>query len=208
MLNLANVELNKYNVCYVFNMVEIFDQSQWLLTWIWIWVCTGVLFLKQWQIEIGKMKQSLFNSHHFICSQLKTHYVHHIYENKKMLITKWISPFYWTSYNLMQYIKHEISKQREESWKYDAQWSFLTNFKVFGNVVKRCLECWIYRYWLWWLSHLRVLSSSFYWQVGLPDALDMMLTGKNIKSSKAKRMGLVDQLIKPLGILLRPKNSW
>ncbi|CAH3015984.1 unnamed protein product, partial [Porites evermanni] len=35
--------------------------------------------------------------------------------------------------------------------------------------------------------------------VGLPDALDMMLTGKNIKSSKAKRMGLVDSLVKPLG---------
>ena len=30
----------------------------------------------------------------------------------------------------------------------------------------------------------------------------MMLTGKNIKSNKAKRMGLVDQLVKPLGILI------
>lgn len=40
--------------------------------------------------------------------------------------------------------------------------------------------------------------------VGLPDALDMMLTGKNIKSSKAKRMGLVDQLVKPLGPGLKP----
>lgn len=40
--------------------------------------------------------------------------------------------------------------------------------------------------------------------VGLPDSLDMMLTGKNIKSSKAKRMGLVDQLIKPLGPGLKP----
>ena len=29
-----------------------------------------------------------------------------------------------------------------------------------------------------------------------------MLTGKNIKSNKAKRMGLVDQLVKPLGILI------
>ena len=27
-----------------------------------------------------------------------------------------------------------------------------------------------------------------------------MLTGKNIKSNKAKRMGLVDQLVKPLGM--------
>ena len=29
-----------------------------------------------------------------------------------------------------------------------------------------------------------------------------MLTGKNIKSNKAKRMGLVDQLVKPLGMLI------
>lgn len=43
--------------------------------------------------------------------------------------------------------------------------------------------------------------------VGLPDALDMMLTGKNIKSSKAKRMGLVDQLVKPLGPGLKPPEE-
>eukprot|EP00795_Rhopilema_esculentum_P007609 gene7609-13419_t len=36
--------------------------------------------------------------------------------------------------------------------------------------------------------------------VGLPDSLDMMLTGKNIKASKAKRMGLVDQLVKQIGV--------
>ena len=36
-------------------------------------------------------------------------------------------------------------------------------------------------------------------QVGLPDALDMMLTGKNIRPGKAKKMGLVDQLVKPIG---------
>lgn len=35
--------------------------------------------------------------------------------------------------------------------------------------------------------------------VGLPDSLDMMLTGKNIRASKAKRMGLVDQLVKQIG---------
>ena len=29
-----------------------------------------------------------------------------------------------------------------------------------------------------------------------------MLTGKNIKSNKAKRMGLVDQLVRPLGMLI------
>ena len=36
-------------------------------------------------------------------------------------------------------------------------------------------------------------------QIGLPDSLDMMLTGKNIRAGKAKRMGLVDMLVQPLG---------
>ncbi|XP_072419500.1 trifunctional enzyme subunit alpha, mitochondrial-like [Chiloscyllium punctatum] len=35
--------------------------------------------------------------------------------------------------------------------------------------------------------------------VGLPNAFDMMLTGKNIRADKAKKMGLVDQLVSPLG---------
>lgn len=35
--------------------------------------------------------------------------------------------------------------------------------------------------------------------VGLPNSLDMMLTGKNIKAAKAKKMGLVDQLVKEIG---------
>lgn len=35
--------------------------------------------------------------------------------------------------------------------------------------------------------------------VGLPDSLDMMLTGKNIRADKAKKMGLVDMLVSPLG---------
>lgn len=35
--------------------------------------------------------------------------------------------------------------------------------------------------------------------VSLPNALDMMLTGKNIRSDKAKKMGLVNQTIEPLG---------
>ncbi|XP_077186901.1 trifunctional enzyme subunit alpha, mitochondrial [Paroedura picta] len=35
--------------------------------------------------------------------------------------------------------------------------------------------------------------------VGLPAAFDMMLTGKNIRADKAKKMGLVDQLVDPLG---------
>lgn len=33
----------------------------------------------------------------------------------------------------------------------------------------------------------------------MPDALDMALTGKNIKADKAKKLGLVDLLVDPLG---------
>jgi enoyl-CoA hydratase/carnithine racemase len=40
----------------------------------------------------------------------------------------------------------------------------------------------------------------FEFQVGLPDSLDMMLTGKNIRADKAKKMGLVDMLVSPLGM--------
>lgn len=36
-------------------------------------------------------------------------------------------------------------------------------------------------------------------KVGLPSAFDMMLTGRNIRADKAKKMGLVDQLVDPLG---------
>ncbi|XP_062891995.1 trifunctional enzyme subunit alpha, mitochondrial-like [Mobula hypostoma] len=35
--------------------------------------------------------------------------------------------------------------------------------------------------------------------IGLPNALDMMLTGKNIRADKAKKMGIVDHLVSPLG---------
>ncbi|XP_053106420.1 trifunctional enzyme subunit alpha, mitochondrial [Hemicordylus capensis] len=35
--------------------------------------------------------------------------------------------------------------------------------------------------------------------VGLPAAFDMMLTGRNIQADRAKKMGLVDQLVDPLG---------
>ncbi|XP_073418112.1 trifunctional enzyme subunit alpha, mitochondrial [Dendrobates tinctorius] len=35
--------------------------------------------------------------------------------------------------------------------------------------------------------------------LGLPSSFDMMLTGKNIRADRAKRMGLVDQLVDPLG---------
>uniref|UniRef100_A0A803TYM2 enoyl-CoA hydratase n=1 Tax=Anolis carolinensis TaxID=28377 RepID=A0A803TYM2_ANOCA len=36
-------------------------------------------------------------------------------------------------------------------------------------------------------------------EVGIPAAFDMMLTGRNIRADKAKKMGLVDQLVDPLG---------
>lgn len=35
--------------------------------------------------------------------------------------------------------------------------------------------------------------------VGVPAAFDMMLTGRNIRADRAKKMGLVDQLVEPLG---------
>uniref|UniRef100_A0A3Q1GBM2 Trifunctional enzyme subunit alpha, mitochondrial n=1 Tax=Acanthochromis polyacanthus TaxID=80966 RepID=A0A3Q1GBM2_9TELE len=35
--------------------------------------------------------------------------------------------------------------------------------------------------------------------VGLPSAFDMMLTGRNIRADQAKKMGLVDHLVDPLG---------
>lgn len=52
------------------------------------------------------------------------------------------------------------------------------------------------------------LINVFFWslQVGLPGAFDMMLTGRNIRADKAKKMGLVDQLVDPLGKLKRKKN--
>uniref|UniRef100_A0A8C8IZQ5 enoyl-CoA hydratase n=1 Tax=Oncorhynchus tshawytscha TaxID=74940 RepID=A0A8C8IZQ5_ONCTS len=36
-------------------------------------------------------------------------------------------------------------------------------------------------------------------EVGIPGAFDMMLTGRNIRADKAKKMGLVHQLVDPLG---------
>lgn len=35
--------------------------------------------------------------------------------------------------------------------------------------------------------------------IGVPDALDLALTGKNVPSNKAKKLGLVDVLVDPLG---------
>ncbi|XP_034555577.1 hydroxyacyl-CoA dehydrogenase trifunctional multienzyme complex subunit alpha a [Notolabrus celidotus] len=40
--------------------------------------------------------------------------------------------------------------------------------------------------------------------VGLPDAFDMMLTGRTIRADKAKKMGLLHQLVDPLGPGVKP----
>ena len=39
--------------------------------------------------------------------------------------------------------------------------------------------------------------------VSISTALDMMLTGKNLKASKAKKLGLVDHIIDPIGVGLK-----
>uniref|UniRef100_A0A8C9GDE5 enoyl-CoA hydratase n=1 Tax=Piliocolobus tephrosceles TaxID=591936 RepID=A0A8C9GDE5_9PRIM len=44
-------------------------------------------------------------------------------------------------------------------------------------------------------------------EVGVPAALDMMLTGRNIRADRAKKMGLVDQLVEPLGPGLKPPEE-
>ncbi|XP_004686442.1 PREDICTED: trifunctional enzyme subunit alpha, mitochondrial [Condylura cristata] len=43
--------------------------------------------------------------------------------------------------------------------------------------------------------------------VGVPAAFDMMLTGRNIRADRAKKMGLVDQLVDPLGPGLKPADE-
>lgn len=35
--------------------------------------------------------------------------------------------------------------------------------------------------------------------VSLPDALDMELTGKTVRADKAKKLGIIDLLVDPLG---------
>uniref|UniRef100_F6VL40 enoyl-CoA hydratase n=1 Tax=Callithrix jacchus TaxID=9483 RepID=F6VL40_CALJA len=44
-------------------------------------------------------------------------------------------------------------------------------------------------------------------EVGVPAAFDMMLTGRNIRADRAKKMGLVDQLVEPLGPGLKPPEE-
>ncbi|XP_068928117.1 trifunctional enzyme subunit alpha, mitochondrial [Petaurus breviceps papuanus] len=43
--------------------------------------------------------------------------------------------------------------------------------------------------------------------VGIPAAFDMMLTGRGIRPDRAKKMGLVDQLVDPLGPGLKPPEE-
>lgn len=42
---------------------------------------------------------------------------------------------------------------------------------------------------------------------GFPTALDLELTGKSIKADKAKKLGLVDLLVAPLGPGLKPADE-
>nr|KAF6328823.1 hydroxyacyl-CoA dehydrogenase trifunctional multienzyme complex subunit alpha [Pipistrellus kuhlii] len=44
-------------------------------------------------------------------------------------------------------------------------------------------------------------------EVGVPAAFDMMLTGRNIRADRAKKMGLVDQLVEPLGPGVKPPEE-
>lgn len=43
--------------------------------------------------------------------------------------------------------------------------------------------------------------------VGIPAAFDMMLTGRGIRADRAKKMGLVDQLLEPLGPGVKPPEE-
>lgn len=43
--------------------------------------------------------------------------------------------------------------------------------------------------------------------INLPEALAMMLTGKTVRADKAKKLGLVDLLVHPLGPGLTPANE-
>lgn len=42
---------------------------------------------------------------------------------------------------------------------------------------------------------------------GVPTALDMMLTGKTLKADRAKKAGIVDQLVVPLGPGIKPAEQ-
>lgn len=42
-------------------------------------------------------------------------------------------------------------------------------------------------------------TQRFFQLTSLPTALDMILTGKSVKADKAKKLGLVDMTVQPLG---------
>ena len=42
----------------------------------------------------------------------------------------------------------------------------------------------------------------FLFQMSIPNAFDMLLTGKQIRSDKAKKMGIVDEVVKSLGTVI------
>ena len=44
-------------------------------------------------------------------------------------------------------------------------------------------------------------------RLSLPDALDLILTGKEVKAKKAKSMGLVDDIVEPIGPGLQPAEE-
>ena len=43
--------------------------------------------------------------------------------------------------------------------------------------------------------------------VGVPNSLDLALTGRSLKPAKAKKMGLVDMVVAPLGAGLGPAED-
>ena len=44
-------------------------------------------------------------------------------------------------------------------------------------------------------------------QISVPNSLDMMLTGKMIKADRARKMGIIDQVVQPLGPGLMPADQ-
>ena len=52
-----------------------------------------------------------------------------------------------------------------------------------------------------------ILMWFVYLQLAVTDALDLMLTGKTVNAKKAKRLGLVDSVVEPIGKHLFLINS-
>ena len=43
--------------------------------------------------------------------------------------------------------------------------------------------------------------------VSLPNAIEMCSSGKEVRADRAKKMGLIDMVVKPLGPGLKPAND-